>query len=275
MREGRVVLEEPAGTTNPSQIAHAKLGENLAERKTREPVTPGEVIVKAEAIRVSPPGGKGTGIRNATFQIRAGETVGVAAIETGSARTLLHAVAGLLYPEEGQLSVADPVALVPEDRTREGIIADFTLTENLVLGLDRSASWVRRGIIHQSELRTFTDQVLARYRIAAPGGDAAAGSLSGGNQQKLVLARALERHPRVLIAENPGRGLDIRASRLAFEHLRAAARRGAGVIIHSSDLDELLEWCDRVLVVARGQVYSPGPHASRASIGRLLLAVPA
>jgi simple sugar transport system ATP-binding protein len=97
--------------------------------------------------------------------------------------------------------------------------------------------------------------------------------LSGGNQQKLILARALEQQPRVLIAENPGRGLDIRAAQEAFERLRTAAENGAGVLIHSSDRDELFEWCDRILVVAQGTVHTVPADASRDTIGRLLLAV--
>ena len=273
LRQGSVTLTGPIEGKGSDDLAMAMLGTSLVRRKPGDPVPRGDIAVSAESMAVPPVGGKGPGIRRATFQIRGGEMVGIAAIEGNGEHELLRSIAGFLRPGKGKLSVTHPVALVPEDRSSEGIISGFTLAENLTLGLGDAAPWIHRGMIHQAESRAATARLLNHYQIIASGPDALAGTLSGGNQQKLILARALEQNPRVLIAENPGRGLDIRASQSAFEHLQVAARGGAGVLVYSSDLDELLEWCDRILVIARGEVYEPPAHADREAIGRLLLAV--
>lgn len=273
LRRGTVVMSDPVAGKKGSDLARAMLGESLSERVQLVPILPGAVVVSAEAITLAPLTGKGPGIKNGSFQIRAGETVGLAAVEGNGEREFLRAVAGLISAAKGSLVVEQPASLIPEDRTTEGIISDFTVTENLTLGLGESASWIRGGVIDHAASRSETARLLQQHGIVAAGPGAIAGTLSGGNQQKLILARALEMNPRVLVAENPGRGLDIRAARAAFERLRAAARGGAGVLIHSSDLDELLDWCDRILVVAQGRVHIPPPGASRETIGRMFLAV--
>lgn len=185
----------------------------------------------------------------------------------------MRAIAGLLTPSRGRFIVQGPVSLVPEDRSTEGLIADSSLAENLMLGWSRGAPWVHRGIIDFSRLETESRRVIEQYEVAASGPETLAGNLSGGNQQKLILARALEQSPRVIVAENPGRGLDVRAAHAAFARLRQAAKEGAGVIIHSTDLDELIDWCDRLLIVAKGQVKVPPPEADRELIGRMMLGV--
>ena len=273
LRQGNVTMVGSTEGRTSSELAVAMLGETLSARKPDGPPPAGEAVITAERIIVAPLLGKGPGIREGTFQVHAGELVGIAAVEGNGERELLRAIAGLVEPAGGVLTVQEPVSLIPEDRTTEGLIADFSLSENLTLGLGNAAPWVRRGIIDRHESRRRASELLARYQIAARDPDAPARSLSGGNQQKLILARSLERHPRVLIAENPGRGLDVRASQAAFQGLREAARQGAGVLVHSSDLDELLEWCDRILVVTRGRVITPPDNADSDTIGRLLLAV--
>jgi len=165
---------------------------------------------------------------------------------------------------------------VPEDRTTEGLIPEFSLTENLVLGLDRGAPWIQgrrfRRIDWRIARKGATD-ILRNYEVDAPGPGVPAASLSGGNQQRLVIARALEQKPAVLVAENPTRGLDIRAAQAVEDRLRAAAREGAAVLVYSSDLDEVLQIANRVLVVADGTVTEVPSHASRAEVGAMMLNV--
>ena len=273
LRQGKVTLSGATEGKTTSDLAVAMLGENLPAKKLENPPPSGEVVISAEGMVVAPISGRGPGIRGATFLVRSGEVVGVAAVEGNGERELLRAVAGLTRSTGGSLSVRQPLSLIPEDRTTEGLIAEFTLAENLTLGLGSAAPWVHSGLISLRESRTFTTGLLAQYQIAAAGPDAPASSLSGGNQQKLILARSLERKPAVIVAENPGRGLDIRAAQAAFERLRAVARGGAAVLVHSSDLDELLEWCDRLLVVTQGRVLETPVDTDRDTIGRLLLAV--
>ncbi len=273
LRHGRVVLSGETAGRSTSELAAAMLGEALIPGEHFPAPTPGAVLASAEGVTVSPLDGKGPGIREASFQLRGGETVGIAAVEGNGERELLRAVAGLVPHASGRLLVAEPVSLVPEDRAVEGVIADFTLAENMTLGLGGRAAWISHGLIDRARARSETSRLVRQHEIAALGPDTLAGTLSGGNQQKLILARALALRPRVLVAENPGRGLDIRAAQVSFGRLRTAAAEGAAVLIHSSDLDELLEWCDRIIVVANGRAHNPPPGSSRETIGRLMLGV--
>jgi general nucleoside transport system ATP-binding protein len=185
------------------------------------------------------------------------------------------AIAGVIQPSAGRLDVASPVAHVPEDRTTEGLIPDLSLTENVVLGQGRGARWVRGIRIDWAAAARYTAELLPRFDVRAPGPATRAGLLSGGNQQKLVLARALDEHPRVLVAENPTRGLDLSATAAVHARLRAAADAGVAVLFHSSDLDEVLELADRVVVVVDGRVVDLPAGAGREAIGAAMLGVQA
>jgi simple sugar transport system ATP-binding protein len=197
--------------------------------------------------------------------------VGIAAVEGNGQRELLRAVAGRIMPLRGKLQVAQPVGFIPEDRTTEGLIPSLSLTENVVLGLGAEAPWVRRGRIAWREARARTAELLREYEITAPGPGASAAALSGGNQQKLIIARELFRVPAVIVAENPTRGLDIAATAGVHSRLRSAAAAGAAVLFHSTDLDEVLHLADRVVVVARGAITEVPLGASRIEIGALML----
>jgi simple sugar transport system ATP-binding protein len=185
----------------------------------------------------------------------------------------MRAFAGVLAPSAGRLEVAGRVALIAEDRTTEGLIPDFTLTENLVLESVGQASASQRVPfrIDWEEQRDRTTGLIAEFDIMAAGPEAPADSLSGGNQQRFVIARALAGNPDLIVAEEPARGLDVRAADEVYARLRAAATAGAGIIVHASDLDELLAIADRVVVIANGVTMEPGAGAGRAEIGRMML----
>jgi general nucleoside transport system ATP-binding protein len=167
--------------------------------------------------------------------------------------------------------VARPVGFIPEDRTSEGLIPSFTLTENVVLGLGADGPWVRGGRIDWPAAEARTAELIRELQIAATGPAARAASLSGGNQQKLIVARELSRDPAVVVAENPTRGLDIRAAQDIHDRLRSAAAAGAAVLFYSADLDEVLDLADRVLVVTRGVITEVPAGATRAEVGAMML----
>ncbi len=198
--------------------------------------------------------------------LRAGELVGIAAVEGNGQRELLRSIA----LDDGAPS---SVALVPEDRTTEGLIPDLSITENMVLGLDQDTRWARGRRLDWAHARSRTAELIETFRIRADGPDAAVRTLSGGNQQKVVLARALERRPTILIAENPTRGLDIRATAFVHEQIRTAARAGVLVLVYSSDLDEVLELGHRMLVVHARRVAEAPRGADRRVVGEMMLGV--
>jgi general nucleoside transport system ATP-binding protein len=230
----------------------------------------GAELVRFDALEMPRESGYGIALRQASLVVRGGEILGIAAVEGNGQRELLRAIAGRLEPLRGRLQVKKPVGFIPEDRTTEGLISDFTLTENVVLGRGSDAPWIRGGRIGWKEAQHRTVELLSEYGIAASGPNVRAASLSGGNQQRLILARELSQNPAVIVAENPTRGLDVNAAAAIHDRLRTAAANGAAVIFHSADLDEVLQLANRVIVLVRG-VISEVTGRSRAEVGALML----
>ncbi len=273
LRHGTAVRSGPVGAETRETLATAMLGEAPAAEPPARPRTPGEERVRLTGVTVAPLEGRGPGLRGADLSIRAGEIVGVAAVEGNGHRELMLGAAGLLQPAAGTVAVRGRVALVPEDRTTEGLIPGLSLTENVVLGRGTDAPWIRGAWLDWGAARVATAAMLPAFAIAAPGPDEPAATLSGGNQQKLLLARALAEHPEVLVAENPTRGLDIRATAAIRARLRDAAADGVAVLLYSSDLDEVLALADRVVVVTGGELRPMPPGATRDRVGSAMLGV--
>jgi ABC-type uncharacterized transport system ATPase subunit len=277
LRRGEVVLVGELAEQTAASLAAAMVGESGVERSAAPPRrmdsarTSGSPLVRLERLDVARESGFGMAVRGVTLSVAAGERVGVAAVEGNGQRELLRAVAGRVHPLRGLREVAEPVAFIPEDRTTEGLIPEMTLTENLVLGSSQGGPWLRGGRIDWRLARARTAALLEEYAVAAPGPWAPAGSLSGGNQQRVVIARELSKGPAVVVAENPTRGLDIRATAAIHARLREVAARGAAVLFHSSDLDEVLALATRVVVARRGELLEPASGAARETIGALML----
>jgi simple sugar transport system ATP-binding protein len=273
LRRGAVAFSGPVAGVTADALAGHMLGEAPPVRSRTAPQPPGEMRLQADGLAVPRLEHGGSGLRSATFAVCAGEVVGVAAVEGNGQRELLRAIAGLAEPAAGRLRVDRPLSFVPEDRTSEALIGQFTLVENLALSQGRSAPWVRGPWIDWKRATRRTEELLQRFAVRASGPEARAASLSGGNQQRLVIAGALERRPTVLVAENPTRGLDLRATAEVYQRLRAAAASGVAVLVHLADLDELLELADRIVVLAGGVLSEVPPGASRDEIGRRMLGV--
>jgi simple sugar transport system ATP-binding protein len=272
LRQGQVVLTAPRAELTPSALTEAMIGGAVPVPVRSTVTTAGPVLIRCDSLEVARE--SGTGLRRATFSVRAGELVVVAGVEGNGQRELLRAVAGLRPPFRGLLEVSRPVAFVPEDRSTEGLIPSFTLTQNLVLGVGRTAPWIAGRVVRQVDWRAGrrrTAELLEQFGVRAAGPDATTASLSGGNQQKFLVARALERRPRVLVAENPTRGLDVRAAAAVRARLRAAADAGAAVLVYSTDLDEVLAIGDRILIAAGGVISEAAPGADRQALGEMML----
>ncbi len=264
LRAGLTVLQGQSSSTSVEALTRAMIGEAIKEPAPRSPTTPGEVVLRAHAMNLVDHR-RVTVIRDASFEVRAGEIVGVAGIEGSGHHQLLLAVAGRYSVHSGTLDTPSTVSFVPEDRHRHGIVLSFTLTENMAI----SGAGIRRGLLRWEDLTTKARRLIERYDVRATGPSSLLRELSGGNQQKFVLARELGTDPKVVVAENPTRGLDVRATAFVREQLRYAANRGAAVMLYSSDLDELLEVADRIIVVHAGAV-SDAP-LDRERIGAAML----
>jgi simple sugar transport system ATP-binding protein len=225
-------------------------------------------------------------VRGVSFEVRRAETVGIAGIDGNGQIELAEAIAGL-RPARGLLSLdgdrayhrtpksarAAGVAHVPEDR-RHALCPPLSVEENLSLGHHFAPPWARGPLIDRPGRRARAQELMAAFDVRAPGPLARAGDLSGGNQQKLVLARELAggREPRLVIAVHPTRGLDPGATRRVHQALSTARERGAAVLIVSLDLDELRALCDRILVMFDGRIAgAAAKDATDEQLGRMML----
>ena len=258
LRAGRVTLHAPVAGQTPASLAEAMIGEAPAGHTAEVlgAAAPQAMPAVVDAAPTRP------AVRVGEIDVMPGELVGIAAVLGNGQRELLRSIA-----------VGRGTAFVPEDRTTEGLIAAMTVTENMVLGLDTDPRWSRGARLDWNAARTRTAELIERFGIRAPGPDAPAATLSGGNQQKVVLARALEQGPQVLVAENPTRGLDIKATVEIHDRLRTAAAQGVAVLVYSTDLDEVLELSQRVLVVHAGMVREAPKGADRRVVGEMMLGV--
>ena len=264
LRAGRTVLEAASASMTAADLTRAMIGDAPDTLPRRAGTAPGDVVLRAESVSIVDVRQVSV-VRDATFEIRAGEIVGVAGVEGSGHHELLLAMAGRVSPTTGHIDRVSRTSIIPEDRHRDAIVLEFSLTENAAI--EHAGS--RRGVLPWRRLAARVREVMTAFDVRASGPDVIIQELSGGNQQKFVLARGLADNPQLVIAENPTRGLDVRASSFVRERLRAARDSGAAVVLYSSDLDEIIDLADRVLVVQGGRV-SEVPR-DRTRIGAAML----
>jgi general nucleoside transport system ATP-binding protein len=265
LRRGATVAAGAANALDEATLVRAMLGEQLAEKAIHSaPPAAGEIVIAADGVWIG--GTRGTdALRDASLEVRAGEIVGIAAIEGSGQHELVRVLSQRLVPRRGTVRAPPDVAFIPEDRQRDALVLDMTLTENIAL---RDLGQ-RRGRMRWHSIREAAVETLSRFDVRAWGPEAFARELSGGNQQKFVFGREIGVWPRAVVAENPTRGLDIRATIAVHDQLRAVRDAGSAVVVYSSDLDEVLSLADRMVVVHAGIVR--GFAGSRDEIGRAML----
>ncbi|HYW31128.1 MAG TPA: ABC transporter ATP-binding protein [Gemmatimonas sp.] len=267
LRRGRTVLATPARGVTESDLTAAMLGEDAstvrAVRAARG-VMAGPVVLSARDVRARDSRGVER-LRGVTLDVRAGEIVGIAAVEGAGQQQLLRVLAGRLRPDAGAVVVPEAIGFIPEDRHHDALVLDAPLYENVAL---RDAA-ARGGHMRWDVLREETRSIIGSYDVRTADENSSARSLSGGNQQKLVLGRELSGGPAAIVAENPSRGLDFRATAAVHEQLRLARDRGAAVVMYSSDLDEVLLLADRVYAMHDGVVHETA--RDREAVGRAIL----
>jgi general nucleoside transport system ATP-binding protein len=256
LRRGQVVHTSPASRTTAEELAASMIGSTRSD--VDAPQAPRAMarttVFAAEDVSIADDAGR-TRVHGVTFTIASGEIVGIAAVEGAGQHELLRALAGRRHVAGGSLQRPPEVGFVPEDRHRDAVLLDRSISENVALrGLGR-----RRGAVDWSAARERTTTLMRAFDVRASDASVTMRTLSGGNQQKLVLARELAtdepfEHSRALVVENPTRGLDVRATLDVHQRLRDAAREGAAVVFYSSDLDEVLALANRVFVMFAGRL---------------------
>jgi ABC-type uncharacterized transport system ATPase subunit len=228
-------------------------------------------------------------VRGITLEVHAGEIVGIAGVSGNGQRELAETISGLRRPTSGSILLdgtelaggtpargrAAGLGYVPEERMRDGVVADFSVAENLLLVDIQGPAFSRFGFLRSGQIRRRCEALVAAFDIRTPGLDTPVRNLSGGNIQKLIMARELSRGPRVLLVAQPTRGIDVAAAQYIHGRLREQRREGTAVLIVSEDLDEVMSLADRVLVMYEGAIIGEAdPRTStRAEIGLMMAGV--
>lgn len=280
LRHGRLVAERATSDTSREELARLMVGAEVTPPEVA-PSTPGKPLFSLE--NVSTKGtGRAPGLDGVTLDLRAGQITGLAGVSGNGQSALSDLLAGLTAPESGEMTVAGErptdwspraalakgIGRVPEDRHHTGSISDFDLTENAILETYRT-TFSRHGWMDWSAARDFADRLIRDYDVRCPGSSTRIRLLSGGNMQKLILGRALDGEPAIILANQPVRGLDVGAVNYVHSTLLAARARGAAVLLISEDLDEILALSDVIHVISEGRLSPPFPRgdASRGELG--------
>jgi simple sugar transport system ATP-binding protein len=213
-------------------------------------------------------------LANISFDVRAGEILAVAGVDGNSQLELVETIAGMRLPTRGAIRLAAEdvtrhsvrartrcgLSFVPPDRAQTSLVADMTVAENLALRDVDHPPFSRRSLVSRAGLRKAAARLIEQYSIRAPGGGTRARQLSGGNQQKVVVAREIDRAPKVFVAFQATWGLDPGATRFVLEQMLALRARGAAVLYVSTELEELLAIGDRLCVMFQGRMSQPVPR---------------
>jgi simple sugar transport system ATP-binding protein len=268
LRGGRSVATLPAAGATPQSLAALMVGREVeGPGRIVHPAPPGRPVLDLEAVFARGDRG-GAALTDVSLTVRAGEIVAIAGVAGNGQRELAEVVSGMRSPEAGSVKVegreirpGDPrsaiaagVAHVPEDRLGTGLAPNLSIASNVVLKSYRSPRLSRGPLLLWSAIRRFARELIERYGVQAPGPQTPARQLSGGNLQKVVIAREFSSDPRVLIAASPTRGLDVGAIETVHNYLREAAANGVGILLISEDLDEILAIADRIAVIYEGQI---------------------
>ena len=266
MRHGKIVARFETANTNVDEIASAMVGGHVPDVAKREATT----LQPRFSVRGVTAGEGGQRLAAISFDVRAGEIVGIAGVEGNGQTTLADAIAGVI-PFAGSIERGGKAAIIPQDRHREALLLKWSLVDNTLLGRQRGPD-ARGALIDRKRLRADTQRIVERFDVRAANLDVAAGTLSGGNQQKLVVGRALVDDPEFVLAYQPTRGIDVGAAALVQSRLMEARNAGAAVLLISFELDEIFTLADRILVMYRGAIAGEfeRERADRARIGSLM-----
>jgi simple sugar transport system ATP-binding protein len=287
IRRGRVVGSRVPSETNEDDLAALMVGRNVqlvVDRGESHPAGPTLVV---DRLTVADDRGS-VAVKGVSFEVRAGEILGVAGVAGNGQEELVEALTGLRKPTSGSVGLAGGdvtgtgprelqqrgMSFVPGDRHKFGLVLAFPLSDNLVLTQYDEAPFVRGFLRDDGAIDAWAKQAIAQYDIRTPSADVAASTLSGGNQQKAVVAREFSRKLSVLVLDQPTRGLDVGS--IEFIHRQVVAKRdeGAAILLVSAELDEVLELSDRIAVMYRGEIVAivDGPTAEREEVGLLMAA---
>jgi len=267
IRRGRVIRSLDIKETNENQLAELMVGRDVTFTVDKHKQEPGEVVLSVEDLQMKGEQGK-LAVDGMTFHVRAGEVLGIAGVDGNGQSELIYGITGMRHISGGsvklngqdltnhsprQVSVAG-VGHIPEDRHKHGLVLDFSVSENMILGSYFNKQFGSGGFIDYKAMDEFSQKLVNEFDVRGSGITAAARSLSGGNQQKAIIAREMNKNPDLLIAVQPTRGLDIGAIEYVHKRIVQARNEGKAILLVSFELDELYALSDRIAVMYEGRL---------------------
>ena len=269
LRKGRYIGTVDTKDTTMEALSAMMVGRDVKFHVDKEEAKPGEVVLNVENMSVASKLHKNNAVRNVSFKVRAGEIVCIAGIDGNGQTELVHGLTGLEPLAGGKITMSGTdistasirkrnvggMSHIPEDRHKHGLVLDYTLEDNLVLQRYFEPEFTKNGFLRRKNIREYADKLIEAYDVrSGQGAVTIARSMSGGNQQKAIVAREIDRDPTLLIAVQPTRGLDVGA--IENIHAQIVAQRDAGkaVLLVSLELDEVMNVSDRILVMYEGEI---------------------
>ncbi|MEJ6781915.1 ABC transporter ATP-binding protein [Aminobacter sp. Piv2-1] len=274
LRSGRLAGERETKSTNRKELAALMVGQEVRPAEV-VPVAPGRPLLVLD--RISTARHNGAALDDVSLVLRAGEITGLAGVSGNGQAALAALIAGTQRPTAGSIAIdgapvggwspraalGHGIARIPEDRHAVGTIGDMSVAENVIAERYGSPRFSRMGFLDWKAARRFAEKIIADYDVKCPSPEARIRLLSGGNMQKLILGRALDPEPAVILASQPTRGLDVGAVAYVHRMLLAARERGAAVLLISEDLEEILALSDRIVVISKGRLSAPSARGER------------
>lgn len=284
LRDGRVAARLVTSRTSSQEITEAMTGRNFTPVAANKNTRRGAAMLEVEKLYVSESGKDA--VSAASFRVHAGEIVGIAGVAGNGQAELVEAIVGLrpaksgrIYIDKRDMSVLPlrrrrlaGLSYIPEDRAMTGVALEASATDNLSFGFHRNPPLSSRGILNRAAMRDRARKLIARYGVKTRNEEAPVAKLSGGNLQKVVVARELEHHAGVVIAEQPTRGLDVLATEFVHRAIVSQREESKAVLLVSSELSEIMGLSDRILVMYEGRIVAdlPAAQATEARLGLLM-----
>ena len=287
MRAGKTVATVETAQTTPQELANMMVGREVLLRVEKKPQVPGEKVLEVKDLVVEQ--GPTEKVKGVSFDVCRGEIFGLAGIDGNGQFELVDAITGLLPVKSGQLNflgqditkssvrqrVEAGIAYIPQDRQQDGLVLDFSVAENFILRDVAKSPFSVRGLIRNAIMDRHSEKLAEMYDVRPRRVDLPARNLSGGNQQKIILAREVNRDPELLIAAQPTRGLDVGAIQFIHQKLLQLREEGKAILLVSLELDEIMSLADRIGVIHAGRLMAilPGGGVTREQLGLLMTGV--
>jgi len=269
LRKGKYIGTVDVASATPEDLSEMMVGRKVSLNVDKPEQAPGKVVLDVAGLTVRNAATGKSSVDNASFNVREGEIVCIAGIDGNGQSELVYALTGLMPCESGRVALdgkdithaairaraVSGMAHIPEDRHKHGLILDYPLSYNLALQRYFEPAFQSRGFLKYNEITNYANKLIERFDIrSGQGPDTITRSMSGGNQQKAIVAREIDRDPKLLIAVQPTRGLDVGAIEYIHSQLMAERSKGRGILLVSLELDEVLSVSDRVLVIYEGRI---------------------